>query len=154
MKRLPCLQDDVFGKFVQVDDERMTAALALAELQARTPGDRLSLRHTKLTPETLRRTITRLDATYLLRLFALFEARLRTAWMTIRNRTRLHRTPASVLIDKLAGEQSIPVDVKDGAHQIREYRNSVVHEGASSKAPTFAQCRSALAKYLAYLPRH
>jgi hypothetical protein len=43
-------------------------------------------------------------------------------------------------------------DELDLAHEIREYRNDIIHEGAGDERYGFSECKRALAMYLRWLP--
>src|SRR4051812_41535480 len=65
-----------------------------------------------------------LEGTYIIRLFAEFESGLRQYWETIA--TTHPRTKD--LLDSLVARCRIGNDLRDNAHRVREYRNSLVHE--------------------------
>jgi len=102
----------------------------------------------------LRQASENLEGTFLVRLFAAFEAALRSF-----DRAR-HRDPnriqdAAVLIDVTAGRRSqgIPSAVREGAHAVRRVRNYWAHEADELPEPlTLAEARARLQKYLSFLP--
>src|SRR5215813_12742805 len=77
-----------------------------------------------LEPQGIVKASGRLEATYLIRLFAEFETGLRLYWATIRD----SEPPTQHLLDGIAARCDIPPDRLAGAHAVREYRNSLVHE--------------------------
>lgn len=92
-----------------------------------------------------------IELTYLVRIFAEFEAALRDVW-------RLHfkrpsAPPVSALIDSIGAKCGVPdADILE-VHQVREYRNSVVHEGVvSSFKLSLGESRNRLCKFMARLP--
>ena len=90
-----------------------------------------------------------LEGTYLIRLFAAFEAGLRTYWETIRG------TPARMrdLIDSIAAQRGVPDDLRDSVHVVREYRNSLVHEaGETTEEVALGIARSRLLTFFSRLP--
>ncbi|MBP3955845.1 hypothetical protein J8F10_11170 [Gemmata sp. G18] len=92
-----------------------------------------------------------LEGTYLIRMFAEFEATLRDVWARFFKRDTHPRMVD--LIDAIAGYQFVPDDVIDGAHAVRRYRNSLVHEGGEEAATLpFGHARSFLGSYLSRLP--
>jgi hypothetical protein len=92
-----------------------------------------------------------LERTYLLRLFAEFEQGLRDWWQNGLGRKREIRT--FQLIRSAAAKRSIPSDDRDDAQAVREYRNSLIHEGDADAEPvSFNDARRALCKYFSRLP--
>jgi hypothetical protein len=65
-----------------------------------------------------------LENTYLIRLFSAFESGLRSYWASIRGTI----PPAEPLIDSIAAKRAVPDDRRDQVHEVREYRNNLVHE--------------------------
>jgi hypothetical protein len=102
-------------------------------LAARFAIDRL-LDTARSDPTILRRVLdirdltqasARLEATYLLRLLAVFESGLRDFWH-VQKRGRTPRTEH--LLDGMASARGIPNDLLVNAHAVRRYRNSLLHE--------------------------
>ena len=101
----------------------------------------------------VRTTASRLEATYLIKLFAEFEGILRASLATIRPGRRLRRTPTEALINSVALRLRIPDYVRDGAHDVRKYRNVLVHpDGEAADAMSFGQAVSLLNHFLVWLP--
>ncbi len=91
----------------------------------------------------------RLDGTYIIRLFAEFETGLRLYWSTIRET----EPPTQHLLDGIAARRGISPDRLAGAHTVREYRNSLVHERDEAMAPiSIAEARGHLCRFFAFLP--
>lgn len=68
----------------------------------------------------------KLEATYIIRIYAEFEAALRSFWATYR-RQQTH--PAMVqLVNAAIPNQRFPQDVVDNADDLRVYRNFLVHD--------------------------
>jgi hypothetical protein len=89
-----------------------------------------------------------LEGTYLIRLFAAFESGLRSYWRAVRKRKTKPGTEQ--LIDSVASSRNIPDDVTDTVHQVRRYRNSLVHEENAEAAPiTLSVARGSLCTYFA-----
>jgi hypothetical protein len=91
----------------------------------------------------------RLEATYLLRLFAEFETTLRTYWQTLRST----KPPAKDLLASLGAMRKIPFNQIGDAQKVREYRNVLIHEECESveKVP-LGKARGDLCHFLAFLP--
>jgi hypothetical protein len=95
-----------------------------------------------------------LEGTYLVRLFAAFEAALRS-YDRARHNDPTRDVVAAVLIDSISGRrgQGISTTVRNGAHAVRELRNYWAHENEVMPDPmTLAQARARLQTYLAWLP--
>ncbi|HUY32188.1 MAG TPA: hypothetical protein VMV69_05360 [Pirellulales bacterium] len=91
-----------------------------------------------------------LEGTYLIRMFAKFETGVRSYWRTLKPRSR---ASVEILVDRVADKRSIPIDVTQGVHAVRQYRNRLVHERDQAvEHITIADARSRLATYLARLP--
>jgi hypothetical protein len=97
--------------------------------------------------------LRRLEHTYVVRLFACFEAALRDIWKkSFRRRTE---PPISHLIDATASASSfMPHDSLLAAHKIREFRNSIVHSDAVADTTfSFIESLSRLKAFLSFMPR-
>ena len=90
-----------------------------------------------------------LGGTYLIRLFAEFETGARQFWTT-----RWITEPKTTgLIDGLAARCRIPDRQRDNAHQVREYRNALVHEREDQPdAVLMGEARSYLCHFFSYFP--
>lgn len=92
---------------------------------------------------------TRLEGTYLIRLFAEFEASLRRFWATRKATT----PPAGDLLNGVGARCRTPHDQLSNAHHVRDYRNSLVHEQEVGTKPVpISIARSHLCRYLSFLP--
>ena len=91
-----------------------------------------------------------LPATHLLRLFSKFEAGLRSVWSAHLGRTT--SPPMEVLINRLTAYLAIPADVEQGAHEVREARNGVVHVGEVALPFAWAEGHRKLRRFVSYLP--
>lgn len=67
-----------------------------------------------------------LEATYIIRLYAEFEAGLRDYWLTFRKKDS-HPKMFQLLNESIPTQQ-FPQDVVDRADEVREYRNFLVHD--------------------------
>ena len=102
-----------------------------------------------LEPQDIVKASGRLETTYLIRLFAEFEAGLRLYWAT----TRETEPPTQHLLDGIAARCDIPPGRLADAHAVREYRNALVHEGDEGMAPiSIAEARGYLCRFFAFLP--
>lgn len=96
-------------------------------------------------------SIDRLEGTYIVRLFAEFEACLRRYWNASRNTKVPLRTRD--LINSVAARRRIPNDQITHAHEVRAYRNALIHEGSEvvSQVP-ISSARAHLCRFLSFLP--
>jgi len=95
-----------------------------------------------------------LEGTYLVRIFAAFQAALRS-YDRARHNDPTRNEHASVLIDMIGGRrgQGISVAVRAGANAVRRVRNYWAHENdAAPESMTIAEARARLQKYLSWLP--
>ena len=67
-----------------------------------------------------------LEATYIIRIYAEFEAGLRDYWLTFRKRET--RPKMFQLLNEAIPTQHFPQDTIDQADDVREYRNFLVHD--------------------------
>jgi hypothetical protein len=91
-----------------------------------------------------------LEGTYIIRLFAEFETGLRQFWETERDSHPRTRD----LLDGIAAMRVIPDGLKDKAHAVREYRNSLVHEREDEELEPLpiARARGYLCHFFSFLP--
>ena len=131
-----------------IEQDHSCARLALDRLLQEARRDPMILTG-DLEPQDLVKASGRLETTYLIRLFAEFEAGLRLYWATIRET----EPPTQHLLDGLAARCDIAPDRLAGAHAVREYRNSLVHAGDEAVAPiSIAEARGNLCRFFAFLP--
>ncbi len=91
-----------------------------------------------------------LEITYLIRLFSQFEAILGEY---LRERSRRVPRIAENLVNRVASLERIDDPVRDGVHDVRLYRNAVVHPAAAPLITLdFAEALAALNRFLAWLP--
>ncbi len=102
-----------------------------------------------VSPADVGDAIQNLEATYVIRLCAEFEDRLRQFWTAT---VRQNHPPMEVLLDRVAARVSVRSPELERAHRVRKYRNSLVH-GGTVDVVTLQEARSYLCKYLESLPR-
>jgi hypothetical protein len=88
---------------------------------------------------------------YFVRMFACFESSLRHYWQTCIRKTKpLTRH----LIISIAGRLGVPKDILDAVHEIRDFRNYLIHEEHEvGRRFTIAEASKHLNAFLARLPR-
>jgi hypothetical protein len=103
-----------------------------------------------LTTEHLRRCRDHLEITYVLRLFAAWEAVLRDYWVHgLGRRTDPDLKP---LIDSLATRRNVDDRTLATVHSFRVFRNALVHENLGELRYDYAQVTRGLAVFISYLP--
>jgi|SRR5579872_1818281 len=100
----------------------------------------------------VKRMEEKLEATYLIRLYAVFEAGLREAWELSLNRDT--QPPMRDLLDGIGSARRVDSDVLEATHGVREFRNSLVHEHDEEPEESFTigQSRRHLTRFFSYLP--
>ena len=96
-----------------------------------------------------------LEGTYLVRLFASFEAALRSYDRTTHN-DPARETKAGTMIDEIAGKRGrrIALSIRVDAHEVRELRNYWAHEqDEMPKQIPIEEARARLETYLNELPQ-
>ena len=130
-----------------VEGEYQATRIAVDRLKAavlETPD--LLKGHNEAQAQYLRAADTNVEGTYLVRLFAAFEAALRS-YDQARHNDPTRNEQASVLIDTTGGRrgQGIPFAVRAGAHAVRRVRNYWAHESDATPVPmTIANARAQL----------
>lgn len=94
----------------------------------------------------------RLEGTYIIRLFAEFETSLRMFWKATRGKQSPSRTRD--LLESVGAKRKVSNDWIQKAHDVREYRNLLIHEREEEMEPIpIARARSQLCCFLSCLPR-
>jgi hypothetical protein len=92
-----------------------------------------------------------LEPTYLIRLFAEFEAGLREAWTLAFHQATTPRMRD--LIDSFSARCVISQEWRGCAHEVRAYRNALLHEGGSDVQPVgLREACSWLCRFFSRLP--
>jgi len=92
-----------------------------------------------------------LEATYLVRVFARFEAILRDHFPAAKPNVDVPEA-AAILIDQLGAHYRIPAAIRSDVHAVRRYRNAVAHAHPGADVVLFADAMATLNRYLAWLP--
>lgn len=104
--------------------------------------------------KSLRRADANLEGTYIVRLFASFEAALRS-YDRARHKDPGRITDAGAMIDAIGGRKGrgIEAKIRDGAHDVRRVRNYWAHDADGDPAPmSIDEARSRLQAFLSALP--
>ena len=134
---------------VRQEFEAARAALFYTEKQWSLAVDDITLKG--VTKGHVSGALSKVEQTYLIRLFSEFEGMLRSY---LQERREILPGKAYDLINKVAKRQraNVPDAKRDAVHLVREYRNAVVHDQGRSAAVDFDQALSALNQYLVFLP--
>jgi hypothetical protein len=131
--------------------EYRTAVVAARDLQARLRANPSALSDEQLQVADFHNFRDNLEPTYLIRLFAEFEAGLREAWVRALGQATSPRMQD--LIDSVAARRLVPAPWRAAAHEVRAYRNALVHEGGADVAPIgLAEACGHLCRFFSYLP--
>ena len=143
-----------FEYLERVRDELESAAFSVGRTlrEVRINPTILSRRDYPLRVTSIKSCADRLEATYVIQLFAEFEGILRDYWGVVRP-GRAPRTRMELLMDRIAARRYMPTRVLAAAHEVREFRNSLVHEHVRATMLTFRDCQRALSIFVSYLPR-
>jgi hypothetical protein len=134
-----------------VEREYLVALVAARGLDERFRADPSALVAEGLEFADHRNFRDHLEATYLIRLFAEFEAGLREAWELALRRTTV--PGVRDLIDSLYAQYAISQDWRDCVHSVRVYRNTLVHEGSGDVPPIeLREACSWLCRFFSRLP--
>lgn len=144
-------REERIARLRAVQREFETASFAVGVLGQNLRADPSTLDEVGLGLRDFRGVSANLEATYLVRLFAEFEAGLRRAWMGAFRRVSHPRI--SDVIDAIATRRSIPQQWLDAVHAVRAYRNSLVHdEAAQSATVDLPDACDRLCRFLSQLP--
>ncbi len=147
---MPFSRSSLLARVKGVEREHSAARLAMDRLLETVQNDPTQLANDVNVRDVTSASVL-LEATYLVRLFAEFEAALRSFWHVSRGNPPPSRTRD--LVESIGVRRRIPVDYLANAHSVREYRNSLVHEGESDASKiALPKARSYLCHFLSFLP--
>ncbi len=146
-------RDEAFNMFRRLRDELDAGRFALSRVLVEwnsNPGLSLAAKANGVTDTELRRCAKTLETTFVLRLFAEFEAVLRDYWEHGAGRnTEPDMRP---LMDSIAQRRRMSSDHLAEAHDLRNYRNLLIHEDARAAKFDFPQSLRAVGRYMSWLP--
>ena len=151
---MPNRRFDWHAHIKDIEGEYRAARTAVDRLKAQAAVAPDLLRNDDWTRAYLRDADRNLEGTYLVRLFAAFEAALRS-YDRARHNDPGRTEDASVLIDSIGGRrgQGISSAVREGAQAVRRLRNYWAHENETLPVlMTLAKAQARLQKYLSCLP--
>lgn len=132
----------------EIEGEHGAARFALPNTLQRALDDPTILGPSGLEVADFRRAVRHVEITYVIRLFAYFEGTSRELWATIRPT----EPQMKKLLDGLAARCRMPADLLADAHDVREYRNEIVHGGEIAARLAMSECRSRLARFMSHFP--
>jgi len=146
--------NEAFSRLGTVRDELEASRFCLEHVQRALDAGANPLEAAPIAvkPVHIRQSLRNAEITYLLRLFAEFEAVLRDYWNTARPSPRRRRTKMEVLMNRIGILCKIPWDMVEQAHRVREYRNNAVHNAGGEHVMSFQECKSHLGIFLSFLP--
>lgn len=152
---MPYRRFDWHQHITEVWSEHRAARTAIDRLMIAVATTPDLLKNDPVAREYLRQARENLEGTYIVRLFAAFEAALRSYDRTRRgDPTRI--TDAATMIDEIGGKRGrgIQADIRERAHDARRARNYWAHESDQPPDPmlTIDEVRSRLQAYLSNLP--
>lgn len=149
---MPCKRFEWLDRVKAVEREYSATRFAADQLLDRVRQDSTSLVG-ELRVHDVQNASDHLEGTYIIRLFAEFETSLRVFRSASRTKDPPSRTRD--LLESVAARTSVPNDWLKDAHDVREYRNSLVHEREEETAPIpIAEARRRLCRFLSFLPLH
>lgn len=145
---MPRQLDEWQQRIKAVEREFKSTRLAMDRLLADHERD-VNIRRECISLRDLHQASDHLDGTYVIRLFAEFEMASRLFWES-RRRTK---PAAEQLLNSIAALRKIPNDQVQDVHDVREYRNNLVHGSDEYFVPiAVADVRHALCHFLSFLP--
>lgn len=151
---MPYRRFDWHEHLVKVWGESRSARAAVDWLRAAVAATPDLLKKNPVARENLRDAHENLEGTYIVRLFAAFEAALRSFDRATHN-DPARQTNAAILIDEIGGKRNhgIQPGIRQRAHEVRRDRNFWAHESDEDPRPmTVDEARARLQAYLAELP--
>ena len=151
---MPYRRFDWHEHISEVWGEYRAARAAVDRLKAEVAKAPDLLRNDRVVREYLRRADANLHGTYIVRLFAAFEAALRS-YDRAKHKDPARETIAAVMIDGIGGKRGrgIQPGIRRCAHDVRRFCNYWAHEDDEVPPPmTVDEVRARLQAYLHELP--
>ncbi|HEY4330027.1 MAG TPA: hypothetical protein VGN88_09845 [Phycisphaerae bacterium] len=143
----------ILAQMAEVGTEYMVCFRAIGRLRLEMIQNPALGPKIKLTNAAVKRALTHLESTFVVRAFAMFEAALRELWSAAFDRKT--EPPVRVLVDAIASAvKHIPHGFIKDVHAIRQFRNSIVHLNLlAPRNYSLVQTVHALRAYLSLMPR-
>lgn len=148
---MPFRRFDWHQHLTEVWGEHRSTRVAVDRLREAVAATPDLLKNDPIARERLRRAHENLEGTYIIRLFAAFEAALRS-YTLAKHPNR--RTNAANMIDEIGGKHGhgIQMGIRERAHGVRQVRNYWAHESDESPGSmTIDEARARLQAYLSEL---
>ncbi len=139
-------------QLIQIKGEYQAAKASVDYSEREWPRLRWEQGFSKVEFPQVRQATANIEATYIVRLFSVFESILRDV-LLVRISSIPDRRSVYDLINRAASKWRISAAVRDEAHRIREFRNQTVHQSSAAAVPLlFADALAGLSRFLAWLP--
>ena len=151
---MPYRRFDWHEHVAEVRGEYKSARAAVDRLKAALDATPDLLNQDRVARDHLRQADRNLEGTYIVRLFAAFEAALRS-YDRAHHNDATRETDAATMIDEVGGKRGrgIQMNVRLRAHDVRRVRNDWAHEADADPGPmTIDEARARLQAYLSNLP--
>ncbi len=151
---MPYRRSDWHEHIIEVWGEYKSTRAAVDRLRAAIVSRPDLLRNDRVAREYLSQADKNLEGTYIVRLFAAFEAALRS-FDRAKHNDPARETEAAIMIDQIGGKRGrgIQPGIRQGAHDVRRVRNYWAHESDEDPGPmTIDEARHRLQTYLRELP--
>lgn len=146
---MPQERNEWLDRIKAIEREYRVTRVAIDRLRVAAAADPTILHQVAV--RDVRQASERLEGTYLIRLFAEFEAGLRVFLRAVHKRRPPSRTQD--LINSVASRQRIPNVEITRVHAVRDYRNALVHErDETTTSISVADARADLCRFFRYLP--
>jgi hypothetical protein len=145
---------NVFERLKQIENNYRVARLALTRLEAETGRDSMNATRAGLRSRDVGRCLQELEPTFVVRLFAEFEATTRHFWRGIQPAATHRPRTIKWILARLAARFKVGCTVLDRANDVRRYRNYLVHQEATPQERlSIENCRSFLNRFASHLGR-
>ena len=147
---MPSRRSDWLTRLRRCETDAVAAVVALERLADESRSDpTLLTARDGLSPANFANAVPSVRDSLFVAMVATFEFALREYWSNARGRGT--EPPLRDLINSAASDRSVPDAFRHAAHRVRKQRNAAVHDG-ESPTDSMRSARSALARFLSYLP--
>ncbi len=148
---MPYLLSEWRGRIQHAVGEHRVARVALLRLKAQAAADASQV-HSSVS-EYLREADLHLEGTYIIRVFAVFDAALRS-YDRHHFKDPERDTKVSVMIDQLGSSRDVPPPIRAGVHRARRVRHFWAHELEEDPGPMpIDQVRGYLQAFMNKFPK-